>query len=212
MMTLVKQAIDTSILAFKSKRTEQGSAENGIEPNILFTSATQAASSSGCPRPEQRNTVQDHLHASNDSSLQSVGESLDSMLDLRRQISTLPTIGSDSIPKEVNQSESPAEGVALNLDQLEGDHPVEANGQVEGIAHISVSAKGKQKAMYPRNEGNESNDGLEFPADLDFPRDFTYQDDHFGHIGFQQDMNLNFEDMFLDSGWESGLDWLDRCQ
>jgi hypothetical protein len=211
MMTLVKQAIDTSILAFKSKRIEQRSTENEIEPTVLFT-RTQAASSSGCPRPEQRNTVQDHLHASNGSSLQSVGESLDSMPDLRRQISTSSTLDSDSIPKEVNQSESTVEGVALNLDQLAGDHPVEASGQGEGIAHISVSAKGKQKAVHPQNESNESNDGQEFSTDVDLPRDFTYPDDHFGHIGFQQDMNLNFEDMSLDSEWESGFDWLDRCQ
>jgi hypothetical protein len=207
MPNLIEQAIDTSILAFKTKSTEQSSTENRICPAPLFAALTEAGPS-GSPRPEERNTVQDHLHASNDPCLQSVGESLDLMPDLRQQISTPSTIDSDSILREANQSGSVAEGSVFNVVQQDGDHSVGANGHVEGNASIPISAKGKQKAVYQPDEGHDDED---FPADLDHSHsylhsDFTFQDDHFGHLEFQEDMNWDFEDMFLDSGLEYKLD------
>ncbi|KAH6708791.1 hypothetical protein BKA61DRAFT_678648 [Leptodontidium sp. MPI-SDFR-AT-0119] len=204
MPSLVKQAIDATILTFKTKGTEQRRAQDEIG-SILSTGPTQATSSSRRPRREnQLNPMQESLWGPRPLSLQSAQDSRDSStsrLDLSRQISLTSTVGSHSFAQEVNQSDV-SECVMSDVNQTGGGRVAEGN-RPGGIGSLITSHKGKEKATSPPNGGSDNQD---FLADVDFPfESFPYLNGHlslpdvFDHTLFDEDVDKIFEEYFHDS-------------
>jgi hypothetical protein len=210
MTSLVKQAIDATVLTFKTKGTEQRRAQDEIGSTILATGPTQAASSSRRPRREdQLNPMHESLHGPRPPSLQSAHDSRDSStsrLDLSRQMSLMSAVGSHTLIPEINQSDI-SERVVSDVSQTRGGCVAEGSHPGVSIGSLITSHKGKEKATSPPNDGSDNQD---FLANIDFLfESFSYLDGHFSFPDvfdptlFDEDMNKPFEEFIRDHEFSS---------